>query len=107
FRTLLGPFVRDHNSKTPVSVTRVFSKIGFGFEALLFRTAVHEDLDGAPRSFAPLSAPAPRNVRNREEACLRSTTSTTLPALTYLRSFTPWTIRTRQKIRGSGRAWRP
>jgi hypothetical protein len=66
FRTLLGPFVSDHNSKTPVSVTRVFSKIGFEFEALLFRTAVHEDLDGAPRSFAPpIGASATERKKSR------------------------------------------
>jgi hypothetical protein len=51
FGPLSGTFVTDHSSKTAVSITRVIGS--FGFEALIFRTRLHEDLDGAPRSYAP------------------------------------------------------
>jgi hypothetical protein len=51
FQRLAGHFVTDHSSQAVVSATRVTG--AFGFEALIFRTALHEDLDGAPRSYAP------------------------------------------------------
>ena len=51
FWPVSGTFVSDHSSKTAVSVVRVTGITGF--DALLFRTAIHEDLDGAPKSYAP------------------------------------------------------
>ncbi|HEV8679854.1 MAG TPA: hypothetical protein VGQ90_10800 [Stellaceae bacterium] len=51
FGPLTGTFVSKHSGGRPVQVTKV---TGFyGFAALIFKTPLNEDLDGAPNSYAP------------------------------------------------------
>ena len=51
FSRLPGSFVSKHRGGEDVAITRA---IGFyGFTALIFKTPLNEDLDGAPNSFAP------------------------------------------------------
>src|SRR5262245_60860723 len=51
FHRLSGPFVTDHRSMTPVSV--IAAMAGSDVKALIFRTTLTEDLDGAPDAYAP------------------------------------------------------
>jgi len=61
FKTLPGSFVSKHTGGTAVTITEV---TGFRqyFSALIFKTPLNEDLDGAPNSYAPpigVVTPAP------------------------------------------------
>jgi hypothetical protein len=51
FWPLSAGFVENHVSEVPVAVTRVKSWIGF--DAVIFRAPLNEDVDGHPRAYAP------------------------------------------------------
>lgn len=51
FEKAKNSFVTDHHSKTAVTVSNVTGALGF--RAVIFRTAIHEDIDGAPTTYAP------------------------------------------------------
>ena len=67
FNPLRVDFVNQHGNGRPVAVTRVAGF--FGFSALIFKTPLHADFDGAPNSYAP---PASATATGRQGGMIES-----------------------------------